>query len=252
MTDVDFTFRLVLILLSAAVAVSSAEMIAVHTRLQLFLTKDFLIPNGSTSHGPVLLLCLARLCLALAVAACLLLDRSFVVMLCLLTVISLVLNRIRVVGMDGADQLQSIGLLSLSVGALSRNVFVIEIVLLFLAFQIVLAYTTAGIAKLLGSEWRRGDALGRILNTYSHGSVEPAHFLLSHPAVNRFATYVPIALLSTFVCIMALPLPEVFYLYLAAAFAFHFGTALLMGLNTFVLTFPAFYPAVAFAYAKIH
>jgi hypothetical protein len=251
-TDVDSTFRLVLILLNVAIAVSSAEMIVAWPGLQVFLTRSFLVAGWSPGHNAVLFMFSARLFLAQGVVACLLLHQSFIVMLCGLTAVSLVLNRIRIVGMDGADQMQSIGLLSLCVGALSKNVFINEIVLIFLAFQIVLAYTTAGIAKLLCADWRRGDTLGRILDTFSHGTAGSARFLIRHPFVHRFATYVPIALLATFVFSMALPFPKVFYLYLTATFVFHLGTAVLMGLNNFVLTFPAFYPAVVFAYARIH
>ena len=40
---------------------------------------------------------------------------------------------------------------------------------------------SSGLAKLISPEWRRGDMLGRILDTFSHGTEKAARFLKQHP-----------------------------------------------------------------------
>ena len=49
--------------------------------------------------------------------------------------------------------------------------------------------------------------LGRILDTFSHGTEKAARFLKQHPWFHRLATYAPIALFSTFFLSISLPWP---------------------------------------------
>lgn len=154
--------------------------------------------------------------------------------------------RIRVSGKDGADQLRMIYMVYFCLGFLlpshSREI----VTLSFIGFQILLSYTTSGVAKLLSPFWRRGNVLAGIMSTYSFGYPGFGNILKKSPYVEKAASYTEMTgMLSVILCFF-LPWQAPLIFALAFMFSFHFMTTALMGLNDFLLTFPAGYAGVIY------
>lgn len=148
-------------------------------------------------------------------------------------------------GHDGADQLATLTFVAVALAHLLGG-DVVRISLWFVALQACLAYTAAGIAKLVSPVWQRGAALPGVLSTTSYGT----------PLLGvALARKMPIAIAGawfviTFECLFPLALlgnPPLTYVLLACGAVFHLGAAVLMRLNTFLWSFVATYPAILFA-----
>jgi hypothetical protein len=71
-------------------------------------------------------------------------------------------------GQDGADQMASIVLVVCGIGLTpGLKGFLAEAAVWFIALQACLAYTTAGVAKILSDDWRSGDAARLVFRTSS-------------------------------------------------------------------------------------
>lgn len=252
--DSSEVLRAISVGVGIAIAVSSAEMIVAWREISLFIGRSSAptkFSNDQFLNSPFVLVA-GRLAFALWLVVAAALGHSQVLPITMLTALTVCLAYFRVVGIDGSDQLQSITVIGLCFANIFQDNRVSEVILYFFAFQIVLAYATAGLAKALSPYWRNGDVLGKILNTYSYGAERPARFLLSHKRHNLAATYFPIVFLTTFPLIFVLNSDMVLYGYLLAGLLFHAGNAILMGLNNFLLTFPVLYPALVYTHARIH
>jgi hypothetical protein len=167
------------------------------------------------------------------------------VLICLLTR-TLVRWR-RLLGGDGAEQITSLSLAATALAVLPLSSPArINLAVAFVAAQLTLSYVTAGIAKLISPVWRNGDALPSIMATAFHG----------HPAmVSTLRRWRPLPTLLgwgviVFECGFPLFLigpPPLAVGALATGLAFHVACALTMGLNNFLLAFPATYPCVLVA-----
>jgi hypothetical protein len=122
---------------------------------------------------------------------------------------------------------------------------VAEICLWYLSLQLCLAYATAGVAKALGREWRRGSAIPDILATRSYGHAALAAWLRARPRLTRWVTYSVMAFECLFPLILTLG-PSVAWFFVGMGFLFHIVNAYAMGLNRFLWAFPATYPAVLY------
>jgi hypothetical protein len=113
---------------------------------------------------------------------------------------------------------------------------------LFVAAQVVLSYFRAGLVKARQPAWWTGEALRSFLAipAYSVPTWVPQMPLLLRTlsvAVILFELAAPLALFSTTACL----------LYSAVAWCFHLATALIFGLNRFLLVWTAALPSVWFA-----
>jgi hypothetical protein len=144
------------------------------------------------------------------------------------------------VGLDGADQMQTVvwaGLLVYSVN-LSEATNVAAAV--FVTAQSLLSYQVAGWAKVCSKVWRGGRAVGRISRTGTYCTPRlsrilqwtPASFVLSWMTIG-FEVLGAAALLAGRAGTVA---------FIAAGLMFHVGIALGMGLATFVFAFVAAFP----------
>ncbi|TFZ62439.1 hypothetical protein E4631_25115 [Hymenobacter sp. UV11] len=167
--------------------------------------------------------------------------------LLVLTVFNLFIIYAKQAGRDGADQLQSITLLVLCLAIIIDKEGAFQAALFFISFQLLLAYSTSGIAKLLGSEWRKGRVVSKILSTESHGSKKASYFLNKYILADKMASYMPILLFSTLPMTFFFGTQELLILHLSCIFMFHLGCALLMGLNNFLFAFPFCYPAIIYS-----
>jgi hypothetical protein len=113
----------------------------------------------------------------------------------------------------------------------------------FIAAQLSLSYVAAGIAKLVSPVWRSGEALPAILSTSNHGHPLAARFANKYPLLSLFGCWSVILFECTFPILLFGP-DWLIVAALGIGLMFHLGCAVLMGLNSFVWSFPAAYPCV--------
>lgn len=154
------------------------------------------------------------------------------------------LSRYRVIGGDGAEQMTSIVLVAATLAILPGvSEARATVAAVFIGAQTVLAYTTAGVAKVLSPAWRDGSAVGRIVATATYGCPPLADALAAHVAAARLLSWTVIVFEIGFG--LALLGPDLLVTAaLAIGFSFHLTCAVTMGLNDFLLAFPATYPCV--------
>jgi hypothetical protein len=152
--------------------------------------------------------------------------------------------RRRLLGGDGAEQLTTLTLIAtwLAVMPTSSDLRV-EFAVAFIGAQLVLAYVTAGIAKVMSPIWRQGQALAGILDTETYGHPTASALLHRSPAIAALLGWSVIAFECAFPILLFSP-PWLAVALLGVGLSFHIGCALLMGLNTFLWAFPATYPCI--------
>ncbi len=146
-------------------------------------------------------------------------------------------------GLDGSDQMNAIILASMTLFYLAPTQLSKGVVIGFVAFQSILAYFSSGMAKAISPVWRSGKALSGILNTQSYGSKIAANALRRNPQLSLIACWAVILYQITFP-IFALISPTSCAIVLTLGVLFHVSVAVSMGLNNFVWSFTAAYPAV--------
>jgi len=121
--------------------------------------------------------------------------------------------------------------------------FITTAAILFIAAQGLLSYFIAGIAKLLGEEWRDGTAIEMIFSTESWGDDRVYELTERYPQTKLLGSWTVIG----FECLFPLVLfvdSQFVGAFFAVGILFHVANAVLMGINSFVLIFPATYPAI--------
>jgi Vitamin K-dependent gamma-carboxylase len=116
--------------------------------------------------------------------------------------------------------------------------------LAYAAAQLVLSYFVAGIAKLQDRTWRSGRALPLLVRLPHYGVPPGAAALLSRPVIARSAAWAMLG----FECSAPIALvdPTVCAAWLAAGAGFHLVNAITFGLDRFLWTWLAAYPALIF------
>lgn len=149
----------------------------------------------------------------------------------------------------GSDALSTVALICMTIAFLSDGKVALA-ALWYLSLQVSLSYLKAGFHKVCDKEWRSGDAL------LSH-LTNP---LYTPTLVHRIFARLPKAvfLLSWIVILFELTFPLIFLggnflvTYLACGLLFHFFISYLMGLNRFLLTWPATYPVLIYCAQSLH
>jgi hypothetical protein len=114
----------------------------------------------------------------------------------------------------------------------------------FIAGQVALGYSIAGLAKLLGPRWRDGSALVGILSTRTYGNARVKNVIEERQWIGKISSWMVVLWECSFVLIFLVPWPEVWEGALLGGLAFHWITALVMRLWDFALTWTAAYVAV--------
>jgi hypothetical protein len=148
-------------------------------------------------------------------------------------------------GHDGADQMAWIIFSGLAIINLVGTPFAETVYLWFLALQACLAYVTTGLAKASASHWRNGSCLVGILGTSIYGHAGLAELLRRNPTFGRLLAPLLIVWQCSFPMVLVAPAPVGFVI-LGIGVLFHLTNAYFMGLNTFVWSFLATYPAIIF------
>ena len=152
---------------------------------------------------------------------------------------------------DGSDDASVAILLVVLVSRIGRGGDVQLATALVIAAEACLAYFVSGISKLQSDVWRNGDALARILRTRIFGASWAATLIGRAPRLARLNCRLIVLWEFSFVLVLFVPL-QVALAIVGIGVLFHAGCAVLMGLNTFVWSFAATYPAVIFANVQLH
>jgi hypothetical protein len=154
-------------------------------------------------------------------------------------------------GGEGSDQMNVILLFSLFAGFSffsSRKMG--EYAIFFIAGQSCLSYFSAGMAKLVSTQWRKGDAVFRIFNTGTFGNARVARFLVNKKRLCLFLSWSVIIAECLFPLSIWLS-PKLIIAFIIWGCCFHLANALVMGLNVFVWSFAATYPCIIYTSARI-
>jgi hypothetical protein len=156
------------------------------------------------------------------------------------------------IGKDGSDQMTNIVMVMLFLMAwFPGRPLIVNACIVFIAFQSVASYLTAGVAKLISPHWRSGDIILGVLSTETYGSRLAAGVLRENKLVRRTMNHATIAFESLIFVTLLLPYPYNVYS-LAVPLAFHLGCSFLMGLNVFPFAFAATFPALIYVSNHLH
>ena len=120
----------------------------------------------------------------------------------------------------------------------------------FITAQTCLCYLTSGMGKVISPVWRKGTAIRGILNTATYANTLAARVLRHRNVPVWPASWAVIIFELSFPLVLVAPTRLMFVL-LVLGIIFHLGNALVMGLNTFLWTFLAAYPAVWYCHFLI-
>jgi len=148
-------------------------------------------------------------------------------------------------GNDGADQMALIVSAAFCIGVISSNVECLKYSYYFIAFQALLAYTTAGWAKLFSMQWRSGTALKYLISTQTYGHRWLELRIKENTRLPLLMSWVTITFLSCFFIFFIIG-GKVLLFGLVGGIFFHLGNAIFMRLHTFIWSFLSTYPALYF------
>lgn len=160
-----------------------------------------------------------------------------------LEIVCLVRNR---PGADAADQMIRIILVIGAVAGFVGTSWFSAAACLILAGHLGVAYFTSGVWKAMATPWLSGQGFCGTLTTeyFSHSAI--ARMVHAHPRLGHVAAIAVVLWeCSAFVALDAGP--WLFWPWLAMGIAFHLGSAQVMGLPGFAVTFIGCYPALIVA-----
>lgn len=150
----------------------------------------------------------------------------------------------------GSDAMAWVVLLGLALARTAPDGELARAGLAYVAAQLVLGYVVAGIAKLGDPRWRDGTALAIVAGFPRYGA--PAWFraAVARAPIGRalawamlaFELGFPLALVDTRACLALI----------AVGAVFHLGNAIVFGLNRFLWTWLAAYPALLYWVDRLH
>ena len=141
----------------------------------------------------------------------------------------------------GADQMQVLVLAACLLYFLVPESGVAQACGWFVCLQMIVAYVTAGVSKLVTPAWRRGSAITDILRSRNTG------LALAYAYVRRFPVLASLMCWATIVVEIAFPWlvfggPSACVVFLATGVLFHVGVAIIMGFDEFLWAYLATYP----------
>ena len=186
----------------------------------------------------------------------------FVIIVCLITISGLLeykvisfliitlylafFQRRNLYGFDGSEQMLQVIFLLLLFNSLSSSYSFKLVIYYAFVIHIFISYFFSGYNKLKGKAWRKGEALQKILYTDSFGNKKINSILSKYPFLSKSLTYITVIYQIGFPFVMMIPLYELRIIYLCFGIFFHIGIGITMGLNTFIFSFLAIYPILAY------
>lgn len=246
--DLYMVLRQVELLAAIAVLIGTSELLVIRAHWgdrgtwRWSILQHEMRPAGFLlAAGPFTLLLVARL----AAAAFLLWQPALVASFVIWFSTLLVSVRFRGPYNGGSDHMLAIVLTAVLVARLGEaHEMVVKGAVAWVGVQAILSYVVAGIAKLRYAAWRRGSALPVLVAIPAYGVPSSTRTLLQRPVVARLAAWSVLAFECGFPAVLLGP--RVAWVGIAIAFAFHLGNAWTFGLNRFLLTWAATWPAVRY------
>jgi hypothetical protein len=265
--DPDHAFRAVTVLVCVAHLIATAQLLVnrallrdesvlswqcVRLRYRWFQSRSVERTAALVYKYPnVLLIISAKLLAAVALLAAAIASHELFTPLLALALINAVVTVRVPFGSNAADEMATITSVALLVGGTVRDEVGMEAALWFIAAQAVLAYSTAGIYKVSQRGWYDGNYLRDLFSTGSYGTAWVARVVRKSPKLVKVVGASVVIGESLFILLLFVP-PTVCALGLALAVLFHVVIAAVMGLNLFVWSFGATYPAILFCNLTLH
>lgn len=155
-------------------------------------------------------------------------------------------------GSDGSDKIALVACVAaalITLGRMADDRWLCLAGLAWGAGQATLVYVASGAAKLARAFWRDGTAVAAAMTSYQSGHAVLAAVVRHRPAAVALSWMV--ILLECLFPFALLAPPDICLAILAALAAFHFATAIFMGLSTYPWAFIATYPYIVLANAAI-
>lgn len=143
-------------------------------------------------------------------------------------------------GTTGADQINTITLLIVGLCILSPSELSWRVGIIFLALQLIIAYSTSGWIRILQPTWRNGEDLLVVLRQHTYGNRFIWNIGKKYPKLIKYTSLSILIFESIALLIVFMPI-KVVVLYLSIGIVFHLLNAIIMGLNTFVWSFIPLY-----------
>lgn len=158
----------------------------------------------------------------------------------------------QMVGLDGAFHMGIILTAGLFLATLFPDGHVGQLAaVVFMAIQATLSYFIAGVSKLVAPEWRNGEAMEGIFSTKVWGNERVYRLLRRYPKLNFVGAWTVILFEVLFPVVLVVDQQWTLLIF-AIGIAFHAFNAVFMGLNTFLIMFPASYPILYYANLLVH
>jgi len=142
----------------------------------------------------------------------------------------------------GSDYLTSILLLFTSLGLYFSDSKMPVISLWYITFQVLFSYFKAGWLKLKTRNWQNGLAIREFLNSPAYEKIQIFDRLTKSSTINTFNSWVVIAFEVLFP--LSLVNKDLALIFMMAGLLFHLINAYVFGLNRFIFTWLAGYPAI--------
>ncbi|MBX3016438.1 MAG: HTTM domain-containing protein [Bdellovibrionaceae bacterium] len=149
----------------------------------------------------------------------------------------------------GSDRMGLLVLWTVLIGELATWPLVREVAFGYLALQLVLSYFMAGLVKIRDPQWRNGEAMARIFRASIYPVSDSRRAWGDRPGLMFALGWGTLAFELLFP--LALIRPESLLVALGLAFTFHIANAFILGLNRFVWTWLAAFPALIWFQAKM-
>lgn len=123
--------------------------------------------------------------------------------------------------------------------------------LVFLGIQGVMAYAISGYLKLYHPEWRNGSGIQGIFATRTFGDDRIYRLFKRYPVTALVGSWTVILFECAYLFVLAVD-PQLTVFFFATAIMFHAFNAVFIGLNGFLIIFPASYYGVYYTNVYLH
>ena len=152
-------------------------------------------------------------------------------------------------GTDGTDQMQTILLASLACYFATPDPLVRKAAIWFISLQVILAYWTSGVAKLLSKPWRQGTVLRASL-LLAPGNKTLYHWMPASGRINQLLCFSVVLFECAFP--LVLTTPQICLVVLGFGVLLHLFNAVALGIPRFLFTFVAAYPVIFITAHDLH
>lgn len=199
----------------------------------------------------VVVVLVLRLLSALAIPILILLHYSTLIPLLVCAAINMIMQVRNSQSNDGSDQMSAICFIALALAAVINTEVSRSLALFFIAAQASLAYGTSGFLKMLKKGWYTGEYPIEVLKTASYGDRHVLAITLKRRVLAK--AFGMMVVFGDCLLSLAFAFPPGICIYILVFGVFlHIGIGRIMGLNTFMWSYIATYPAILFTSHAIY